>query len=181
MNINRTESLIIEQGNSSDIDELEKLYDDLNDYLAATVNYPGWIKGIYPVRESALSGLKDDALYVARYHHKIVGSVVLNHEPEEAYEGRSWNIKADYSHIFVLRTFVVHPTYLKMGVGQVLIDFSIAKARQTGMKSIRLDVFEKNIPAIALYEKNGFKYIETVDLGLAHYGLDWFRLYEKTI
>ena len=36
---------IIEPGTSADIDELEKLYNELNDYLAATINYPGWIKG----------------------------------------------------------------------------------------------------------------------------------------
>ena len=39
-------NLIIELGTSADIDELERLYDELNDYLATTVNYPGWIKGI---------------------------------------------------------------------------------------------------------------------------------------
>ena len=171
----------IDAGNHSDIDELEKLYDDLNDYLSVTINYPGWIKGIYPVRESALSGLKDHALYVARYDNKIVGSVVLNHEPEEAYEGRLWKVSTNYAHIFVLRTFVAHPQYLKMGIGQALIDFSIALAKQNNMKSIRLDVFEKNRPAIALYEKNGFEYIDTVDLGLSQYGLDWFKLYEKVI
>ena len=35
---------VIESGTTADIDELEKLYDDLNDYLSATTNYPGWIK-----------------------------------------------------------------------------------------------------------------------------------------
>ena len=40
---------IIEPGTSADIDELEKLYNELNDYLAATINYSGWIKGIYPI------------------------------------------------------------------------------------------------------------------------------------
>lgn len=35
---------VVEPGIAADIDELEKLYDDLNDYLAATINYPGWIK-----------------------------------------------------------------------------------------------------------------------------------------
>lgn len=36
---------IIESGSLTDIDELEKLYDELNDHLSATTNYPGWIKG----------------------------------------------------------------------------------------------------------------------------------------
>ena len=57
----------IEPGTSADIDELEKLYDELNDYLAATTNYPGWIKGVYPVREDAVAGVNDETLYVARY------------------------------------------------------------------------------------------------------------------
>ena len=65
----------IEPGTSADIDELEKLYDELNDYLAATTNYPGWIKGVYPVREDAVAGVNDETLYVARYDGRIVGSV----------------------------------------------------------------------------------------------------------
>ena len=40
---------IIEPGTSADINELEKLYDELNDFLAATINYSGWIKGSYPI------------------------------------------------------------------------------------------------------------------------------------
>ena len=49
------------------------------------------------------------------------------------------------------------------------------------MKAIRLDVYEQNTPAIRLYEKNGFQYITTVDLGLGDYGLHKFHLYEKIL
>lgn len=45
-------SYLIEKGKVSDIDELERLYNDLNDYLSANTNYSGWIKGIYPIRET---------------------------------------------------------------------------------------------------------------------------------
>ena len=107
----------IEPGTSADIDELEKLYDELNDYLAATTNYPGWIKGVYPVREDAVAGVNDETLYVARYDGRIVGSVILNHQPEKAYENVKWKIELNYSHIFVIHTFVVHPSFLKIPVG----------------------------------------------------------------
>ena len=50
-------NFIIEPGSLADIDELERLYDELNDHLSATINYPGWIKGIYPVRENAAAGV----------------------------------------------------------------------------------------------------------------------------
>ena len=172
---------IIEPGTSADIDELEKLYNELNDYLAATINYPGWIKGIYPIREDAVAGVNDNMLYVARTDGRIAGSVILNHQPEKAYENVRWKMELDYSCIFVIHTFVVHPSFLKIGVGHALMDYSLELAQSSGIKSVRLDVYEKNLPAISLYEKCGFEYIDTVDLGLGHYGLEWFKLYEKII
>lgn len=172
---------IIEPGTSTDIDELEKLYNELNDYLAATINYPGWIKGIYPIREDAVAGVNDNMLYVARTDGRIAGSVILNHQPEKAYENVRWKMELDYSCIFVIHTFVVHPSFLKKGVGHALMDYSLELAQRSGIKSVRLDVYEKNLPAISLYEKCGFEYVDTVDLGLGKYGLNWFKLYEKVI
>ena len=110
-----------------------------------------------------------------------MGSVILNHQPEKAYENIKWKIDVDYSHIFVVRTFVVHPSFLQMGVGRALMDYSLELAQRLGLSSVRLDVYEKNLPAISLYEKYGFDFIDTVDLGLGKYGLDWFKLYEKVI
>ena len=103
-------NLVIESGISADIDELERLYDDLNDYLSATTNYPGWIKGVYPVRENAVSAILNNNIFVARHEGKIVGSIILDHQPEEAYHGVKWKLDADYSSIFVVRTFVVYPS-----------------------------------------------------------------------
>ena len=172
---------IIEPGSLNDVDELEQLYDELNDYLSATVNYPGWIKGIYPIRENALNGVKNNTLFVLRHDGRIAGSVVLDHQPEEAYEGVKWQTEVGYDKIFVIRTFVVHPAFMHTGVGRALMRFSIEQAALCGIKSIRLDVYERNLPAISLYEKCGFHYMDTVDLGLGNYGLHWFKLYEKLV
>ncbi|MBU5299173.1 GNAT family N-acetyltransferase [Clostridium sporogenes] len=173
--------MIFELGKVNDIDELEQLYNDLNDYLEKGVNYPGWIKGIYPVRQNAIDGIKYGNLYVLKYNGKIIGSVILSHEPESAYHKAKWEFESDYSDVLVVYTFVVHPKFLKCGVGKSLMDSSIEHSIKLGAKSIRLDVYEGNIPAIKLYEKCGFKYIDTVDLGLGNYGLNWFRLYEKML
>ena len=173
--------IIIELGKENDIDKLEQLYNDLNDYLEKRVNYPGWKKDIYPVRQNAVDGIKHDNLYVARNNGKIIGSIILSHEPEPAYYNAKWAFESDYTDVFVVHTFVVHPDFLKCGVGKDLLDFSVEYSIKSHIKSIRLDVYEKNIPAICLYEKCGFKYIDTVDLGLGNYGLDWFKLYEKLI
>lgn len=73
---------------------------------------------------------------------KIAGSIILDHHPDEAYNSVSWKVDVDYSSIFVIRTFVVHPSFLKMGVGRALMDYSFEQAQQSGIKSIRLDVYE---------------------------------------
>ena len=174
-------NIIIELGKESDINELENLYNDLNDYLASGINYPGWKKGIYPIREDAINGIKNRNLYIAKYNDKIIGSIILSNTPEKAYHNATWNFKSDYSKILVIYTFVVHPKFMKCGVGKRLIDFATEYAINLNIKSIRLDVYEGNTPAIKLYEKCGFKYIDTVDLGLKHYGLEFFKLYEKLI
>ena len=98
-------NFIIEPGSLADIDELERLYDELNDHLSATINYPGWIKGIYPVRENAAAGVDDNSLFVARCDGRIAGSVILDHQPEKAYEMRIiviflWYALLLYIHLF---------------------------------------------------------------------------------
>lgn len=173
--------ILIELGKVSDIDELEQLYNDLNDYLEKGVNYPGWKKDIYPVRQNAIEGVKNSNLYTAKHNGKIIGSLILSHKPEEAYYKAKWKLEADYSEIFVIHTFVVHPEFLKCGIGKALMNFSFEHGIRSQAKSIRLDVYEGNMPAIRLYEKCGFEYIDTVDLGLGSYGLNWFKLYEKLL
>lgn len=75
----------IRKGTTQDIDELATLYDDLNDYLECHTNYPGWSKGIYPIREDAEQGIQEENLFIALQDNKIVGTLILRHKPEEAY------------------------------------------------------------------------------------------------
>ena len=164
-----------------DVDALETLYDDANDYLEATTNYPGWQKGVYPVRQVAVEGVRDGCLYVATQNGEIAGSIVLRHSHEPAYEGTIWQANLEDSEVFVIHTFVVNPKYLQHGIGKKMLGFAYEHALITGTRALRLDVYEKNYPAIKLYEKCGYQYVNTVSLGLEDIGLDWFKLYEKLL
>jgi GNAT superfamily N-acetyltransferase len=169
---------LIEKASIKDINELEELYNDLNDYLDNTINYPGWKKGLYPVRETAEKSIRENNLFILKIDGKIAGSIILNHLQEDAYRGVNWRINVEDEKVIVVHTFVVNPIYMKNGVGQKLLDFSKEFCLKNGFKTIRLDVSIKNTPAIALYEKCDFKYVDTVDLGLNIPDLVWFRLYE---
>jgi ribosomal protein S18 acetylase RimI-like enzyme len=182
MNLNETNNnFIFELGTEQDIDELGQMYDTINDYLTEGINYPGWKKGIYPVRETAVEGIEKKQLNVLRDNGKIAGSVILSHVPEHGYDGAAWNFKGGYCEILVLYTLTIHPQYHRQGIGTILMNNVIDVAYKNGIKSLRLDVYEKNTPAVGLYEKCGFEYIGKVDLGYHVYGLDWFLLYEKVM
>lgn len=76
-----TYDLKIEKGTKQDIDELEQLYYEITSYLDSHINYPGWKKGIYPDRSTAEEGIEENNLFVARSEGRIVGTVILSHEP----------------------------------------------------------------------------------------------------
>lgn len=173
--------MLIRKGTVGDIDEIAELYDCLNDYLESHTNYPGWRKGIYPAREDAVQGVEEDRLFVAVEEGKIVGTVILRNKPEEGYAQADWHVDLDYDEILVMYTFAVHPDFLHEGIGTKIMDFVVNYAVCGNMKAIRLDVYETNTPAIRLYEKSGFRYIDTVDLGYAEYGLSRFKLYQRLL
>ncbi len=140
----------IRLGTEKDIDLLGQLYDSLNDYLASTTNYPGWKKGVYPIRQDAVDGIKEQCLFVATVNNEIIGSMILRHKSEAAYSLATWQEILDDSDVLVIYTFVVDPKHLKHGIGRKMLQFASHYATDTKTKSLRLDVYEKNIPAISM-------------------------------
>ena len=61
------------------------------------------------------------------------------------------------------------------------MEFAIAHARTQGMRAVRLDVNERNVPAIRLYESLGFACIDTVDLGYGIEQVERYRLYQLVL
>lgn len=171
----------IRLGTENDIDSLEKLYDDINDYLAVTTNYPKWKKGIYPARQDVVDGIKEKCLFVATEKEEIIGSMILRHTPQPAYLKVGWKANLDYENVLIIYTFVVNQKKHQQGTAKKMLEFIEQYGKNNKIKALRLDVYKNNIPAIGLYEKCGYQYIDTVSLGLEEYGLDWFRLYEKLL
>lgn len=173
--------MVIELATTGDLDEIGKMFDDLNDYLEGNQYGPEWKKGIYPTRANAEQQLENDCLYVLKINHRIAGTLSLSCHQEEAYKKASWNIEAFADEVLVIRLLAVHPDFIRQGVSSAMIEFAKSTAKAHNCKTIRLDVVNQNIPACQLYEKSGFKYVATVDLGLPYDKLKWFRLYDFVI
>lgn len=131
----------------SDLDNIEKLYGDICDYLETHENYPGWKKSVYPIRSDAEKALAANELYVACFGGRTAGTIVLKHEPEEGYKNGKWLTEDDYERIYVVYALAVHPDFLKCGIGTELLMFAEGVARKEQCVSIRLDVVKGNIPA----------------------------------
>ena len=179
--------MILRKAKEHEVRAVAKLYDDVIDYLEANKNYPGWRKGIYPTFADASADFSKGTLYVLVEDSNdsddeiIQGSVVLNHLPEKGYDQGKWLKDVDYSDIWIIRRLVVTPASIGRGVADTLLKEMDLLAKNEGIKSLRLDVYEINAPAIALYERNGYRYAGTVDIGLAMIGLEWFKLFEKVV
>lgn len=174
-------SISIQKGSMNDLDRLAALYDHVIDALTAEINYPGWQKGIYPTVQDAKAGLEEAALFTVIEQNQLVGSFILRHRPEIGYAKADWHCDLADEQVLVIYTLAVHPAWQNQHIGQKIIDFILQYAKQTKMQAVRLDVYEGNLPAIHLYEKMGFEYIATVDLGYGDYGLEAFKLYQYLI
>ena len=174
-------NIIIRKAVESDIDEVERLYNELNDYLTAHENYPRWKKGVYPARKHAEDALGEESLYVAVKDGIIVGTVVYSDEQGDVYRSVEWQIDFDVP-VVVICKLAVSPLYFQDGIGQALLEYAVIYGRQQGAKAIILDTYEENLPAVRLYEKCGFDYRGLVDLGLEEiYGLKWYKVFEKVL
>lgn len=174
-------NIFIRNAEKDDIDEVECLYNDLNDYLAVHENGPRWKKGIYPLREHAEEALTEGTLYVAVSDGKIAGTAVFSRQQGDVYQEVHWQTAFDVP-VIVICKLAVHPDYLGRGVAKALLNHAVVLGKEQGVKAIRLDTYEENLPAIKLYEKCGFSCMGRIDLGLeAIYGLKWYKVYEKLV
>jgi ribosomal protein S18 acetylase RimI-like enzyme len=68
-------------------------------------------------------------------------------------KGNSWNNFTDYAYLGFM--YVV-PEFRGRGVNRLIVDELVGWANDRGLKEVRLQVYDKNGPAIRAYEKVGF-------------------------
>ena len=69
---------MIHKANQNDLEAVIRLYEDIHDAEEAGAITVGWKRGIYPSRESAVSSLAQDDLFVLEENGRILGSRIIN-------------------------------------------------------------------------------------------------------
>ena len=93
----------------------------------------------------AVGRSRDSAVFVAEADEGIVGRLSVARDAHPASR-----------HVADLG-LIVAASHRRRGIGSALLDAAVTWARQVGVRKLELHVFPHNEPAIALYEKYGFR------------------------
>ena len=162
----------------TDIINAGKFYDSVVRWLDNSINYPRWILRVYPSEESVRAMTKNGSQYICLDGEKIIAAFALNTRPQGCYWKGQWKREINEGSYMVLHALAVDPGDQRHGTGSEIIRFCVDQAKLQGCSAIRLDVVPDNIPAIALFEKNGFTYAGDADLELNVGNIPFFSLYE---
>lgn len=171
--------MIFRKAEKVDFYKIRSLYWNLIDQDQDDPSFPHWKKGIHPSDEMILDSIDKGDLYVLADGEKIAACVIANDEKVEGYADAPWQVDSD--DIIVLHVLAVHPEYLGKGLARRLVENVIEQERKAGKKALRLDVIENNTTAERLYQKLGFRYIQTKTLYYDVVGEMTFKLYELVL
>ena len=151
---------MIRPATAVDLDAVAAIYDELLDHEAATVSYTNWKKGSYPTRATAQRALEAGTLFVGEGRDgSLYGCVNLNHIQPVEYADLNWTIPAKGNEVLVIHTLCVPPSRAGHGHGKEFVAFAEQHGRSLGCKVTRLDTYEGNLPARAMYPKLGYSYV----------------------
>lgn len=146
----------------NDINAIAAIYEEIHTEEEAGRTTIGWIRKVYPTRETASAALDRDDLFVADEDGKILGAAIINQLQVDSYFGANWQYPAKESEIMVLHTLVISPTVARGGLGSKFVRFYESYARECGCYYLRMDTNARNLAARNLYRKLSYQEIDIV-------------------
>ncbi len=107
-----------------DLNRIAEIYSNILDLEEAGKATTGWVRNIYPSRETALEGINADEMFVLEDEDTIVAAARINQEQVPEYANASWeHTDAPDDKVMVLHTLVVDPTLSDKGYGSAFVRF----------------------------------------------------------
>lgn len=161
-----------------ELPQILDLYSQLNTSIASSLNYPRRIKGFYPYEQEIMELMKQRSLYVAKLGKNVVYATVMDHSAPTGYRQGKWSFESDYSDVLVIRQLAACPGHNHPHALRQLLAYCIELAEAGEARALRSHVYEGNVQIQVVFEEQGFKYVNSADLGFSQYGMRNFRLYE---
>ncbi len=173
--------LVIRAAHADEFEKVRGFYHELIDMMEGSEFHPRWEKFVYPSDGFIRSSIERGELYVGLLSGEIVGAMSVNGEGTEGYEGAPWGVNAARGEFSVIHALGVLPSHHGRGFARGLVAAAKDVARGLGGKALRLDVLDGNLPAVKLYESEGFRFVSRVKLFYEDTGLTDFLLYEYAL
>lgn len=147
----------IRKAEKTDIDSIEKIYENIHDAEEQGMAIIGWIRNVYPTRKTAQEALGRNDLFVMTDNNRIVAAAVINHIQVNEYKYAAWKHDAKDNEVMVLHCLVVDPSEKNKGYGRTFVAFYEKYAKQNNCITLRMDTNVKNTRARSLYKKLGYE------------------------
>lgn len=160
------DAIILRKTVKADISEILVIFEDAKNYLKEQGS-PQWQDGHGPTEDSILKDMAADASYVLVQNEAIIGTIALVGGVDSVYEAIEGEWQGDLDYVSLHRVAVSQRTRSK-GLGKVLLEQSIEKAKELGYQDIRIDTYPANKPMLRLIDKVGFSYCGMVQFPFKH-------------
>ena len=165
-----------------DIPLVERIYDEiLTEEEGRPVSFTNWQRGKYPTESHARAALEAGTLYVAEEEGEVYGCVNLNGEQLPEYASLDWPVPAEPEEVMVIHTLCIRPRWAGKGKARELVSFCEEEARRQGKKVVRLDTYEGNAPANAMYPKLGYTMAGATKFFFQGFIWETLNCYEKRL
>ena len=157
---------MIRKATASDIDAVATVYEHIHTAEEAGETTTGWIRGVYPERETALAALARGDLFVQtdiiRGKELVVGTAIPNRIQVDVYKTAPWKYDVPDSQVMVMHTLVIDPSFKGRGYGRKFEQFYELYAAENSCRYLRIDTNAANNSARGFYKKLGYDEINIV-------------------
>ena len=154
--------MIIRKSTFDDIEKVSNIYINIHYEESMGKTTTGWLKGIYPVYDTAKAAFERGDLFVAENDGRVVAAAIINKIQGEVYEKACWEYDTAPENVMVLHTLVVDPCCSKSGIGTEMVAFYEKYALENNCPELRMDTNARNTVARKLYKKLGYKEVSIV-------------------
>lgn len=173
---------MIRKATEGDIDAVVRIYEAILEKEEKTgVEFVGWVRGIYPTRQTALDGLDQGTLFVFEEDGEIIATAKIDNVQAPEYAECDWEYDVPYDKVMVLHTLAVDPARSGRGIGGRMVGFYEKHAMENGCDYLRIDTNVKNTPARNIYEKHGYARAGTVKCSFRGINDVYLACYEKKL
>ena len=158
------EEMTVRMGESFDFDRLTEFYDEVVKANSGTPFDVHWNRKIHPSDSEIAEALRDGSMYMGLLDDEVVAASIVNDVFATGYDTVLWVFGAEPGKILCIHLFATKPALQGQGLGRKFLQAIIDDTRKRGFQVLRLDAFQHNTPACALYEKMGFQYRGVADL-----------------